>query len=118
MPDSHQQMKTASRSEERIQLNSTIIPGAPYLMLKWYHKPIGPSPEEHVLVFDEYVALLVRIQDSRLGGTVRFYVGGKWLVGEKRHRLHTGGLTHCRMMWRTSETYLHFSAHPAGNTSC
>jgi hypothetical protein len=59
MPDSHQTDENGETIRRNvIQLNSTIIPGAPYLMLTWYHKPIGPTPEEHVHDFDEYVGFI------------------------------------------------------------
>jgi quercetin dioxygenase-like cupin family protein len=119
MPNAHEknaQGETIRRNV--IQLNDGIIPGAPYFMMTWYNMPIGPIPEEHVHDFDEYVGFIGTDPENtaELGGTVRFFVGGKWLEIKKSAIVFIpAGVTHCPYFIKdVKKPILHFSGGPAG----
>jgi quercetin dioxygenase-like cupin family protein len=119
MPNSHQTNENGETMRRNvIQLNDTVIPGAPYLMLTWYRMPIGPIPEEHVHDFDEYVGFVGTDPDNtaELGGTVRFQIGGKWLELKKSAIIFIpAGVTHCPYYIEDVKApILHFSGAPSG----
>jgi hypothetical protein len=119
MPNTHQ-LDDLGRTVRRniVQLNSAIIPGAPYFMATWYCRTIGPVPEAHVHDFDEYVGFVGTNPDDTadLGGVVRFSIAGKWLTLTKSAIVFVpAGVAHCPYYVEdVRRPILHFSGAPSG----
>lgn len=119
MPNAHQTNENGETIRRNvIQLNNDIVPGAPYFMATWYRLPIGPVPEQHVHDFDEYVGFVGTDPDNtaELGGTIRFYIGGNWLVLKKSAIVFIpAGVTHCPYYIEdVTKPIFHFSGGPGG----